>query len=240
MSNQNKNTSTKAGNLSSTFKAAAILNGDGALAYMLMSAFGITLTMLMSLAEKMLTDKDVSLIYMAMTAAVQIRNHVVFVGSDYKGLRVKYPELIIEGTRLQSDQLNYGALHALGHVFAHVTNNQLGKMILDKAGSAITGVNTTDSEAGKINKEMSDSWTTESKVEWNTWLTTAKSTHGVFLDATVAMVSGEATKFGKQLNGATTTPSSQGNPPMVVRTVVPAVKKADTTIVPGVKADDTT
>jgi len=193
-----KNT-TKTGNLSQEFKAAAVLNGDGALAFMLFAAFGTSLSVLMATADRALVSKDVSVIILALTAGVQIRNHVVFVGADHGGIKQKYPELIIEGARDQPDQFNFGALHALGHLFAHITSDALGRKILAKAGSCISGEFLTDSPAGVINKEINSSWTGEDRLAWTPWNSVKAAEHGVVINQIVASMQQRAIDFGKTL-----------------------------------------
>lgn len=186
---------TKTGNTTPAFLAAAASNAEGALSYMLMSAFGVSLSVLMSTASMILMSKDAQLMYLCLTAAVQIRNNVVFVGNQYGALRVKYPELVIEGSREQKDILNFGAVHALGHVLAHVSNHPLAQKILSKAGSCITGQYETDSEAGKINKEIHASWTLEDKGSWNAWLTATKVACSSDLDGFIANIPGMSQNF---------------------------------------------
>lgn len=160
---------TKPGSLSQSFKQAAVADPKGSLAFMFMSAFGVSLDVLMALATKMAETNDVQMVVLAVTAGVQIRNHVVYVGSEYAGVRGKYPELIIDGARDQQDQFNFGALHALGHLLSHCSQHALAKKAIAKAGSCITGEMTTDSEAGKINKEIYDGWTRDEVSACSVW-----------------------------------------------------------------------
>jgi len=194
---------TKQGSLSNAFKNAAGGDQEGALAYMLLAAFGVTLQQLMDIAMRMFASNDAKGIMLALTAAVQIRAHVVFVGSEYGGFKKKYPELVIEGTRDQADIFNFGALHALGHVLAHVTKHQLGQKILAKAGSCITGSNTTESEAGLINKEIFESWTGADKNSFGTWRDSLTVANINVLDTVVGGVDKKASAFGKKLNPQT-------------------------------------
>jgi hypothetical protein len=211
---------TKVGNLTQEFKAAAVLNGDGALAYMLFAAFGTSLSSLMTVADRALVSKDVSVIILALTAGVQIRNHVVFVGADHGGIKQKYPELIIEGARDQPDQFNFGALHALGHLFAHITSDALGRKILAKAGSCISGEFLTDSPAGIINKEINSSWTGGDRVAWTPWNSAKAAEHGTVINQIVASMQQRATDFGKTL-----APKARA-PPVPVAA---SIKKAEAT-----------
>lgn len=184
---------TKPGSLTQAFMRAAARDPDGGLAFMLMSAFGITLSMLMTIADEMLREKSTAAIMMCLTASLQIRNHVVFVGRDYGGIRSRWPQLIIEGTRPLTDIYNFGGLRALGHIFSHLTKDLLGSKILKKAGSCITGAGVTESEAGKINKETADGWSVEDKQAWAVHVM-PDATQG-FLDALVAGVPAKSTAF---------------------------------------------
>jgi hypothetical protein len=192
---------TKTGSLTPAFIQAAARDPEGALSQMFLAAFGVTLVSLMSIAKRMMEAKDVSLIIMALTAGVQIRNHVVFVGRDYGNIRTAYPELIIEGDREQRDIFNFGALHALGHVFAHVTSHDLGSRVISKAGSCVTGEKLLETEAGKINREIFESWTVEDKGAWPAWLTAVQVAHRRMLDPVVASIPGRAQAFTAELAG---------------------------------------
>lgn len=186
---------TKQGSLTTAFVQAAARDPEGALSQMMLAAFGVSLSSLMAIALKALAAGDVSLILMSLTAGVQIRNHVVFVGREYGNIRTNYPELIIEGDREQRDIFNFGALHALGHVFAHVTTNDLGQKVITKAGSCVTGEKIVATEAGKINKEIYDGWSTEDKGAWPAWLASAQAAHRATLDPVVASVPARAKAF---------------------------------------------
>lgn len=150
---------TKQVRLSEAFRAAAIADAKGALSTMFIGSFGVDLLTLIRIAKEVLANKDEDAIMLAVTAAVQVRGNVVFVGRDFANIRSKYPELVIEGERAQQDIFNFGALHAMGHVLCHLSSHPLAQKALAKAGSCITGAGTPDSEAGKINKEISLQWT---------------------------------------------------------------------------------
>lgn len=149
---------TKKVSLTADFMAAAAADQEGALAYMLMSAFGISLLELCQIAESMIVNGETALMNMALAAGVQIRGNVVFVGDDFANIKERYPSLIIEGDRDQDDKYNFSALHCLGHILAHWSAHPLGSKILKKAGSCITGQDTTKNAAGEINSEISKSW----------------------------------------------------------------------------------
>jgi hypothetical protein len=163
------NKTTKASRLDDKFKAAAVADPLGALATMFLSAFGVDLQTLITIANKAIAAGDQHLLTIAITSGVQIRNNVVFVGRDFGGIRTKYPELIIEGDRPQTDIFNFGALHALGHLISHLSKHALAKKALAKAGSCITGEETSESEAGKINKEISAKWSASDLAAFRAW-----------------------------------------------------------------------
>jgi len=186
---------TKPGSLTQDFLRAAAEDPMGGLASMFLAAFGVSLDTLMRIAKKALDKNDINVMMMAFTAGVQIRAHVVFVGRDFGNIRVEYPELVIEGGRPQQDIYNFGALHALGHLFAHVTNDPTGGKVVQKAGSCITGEYSSESDAGKINKEIFNSWSLSDKNSFPAWLTAAKTTSSAVADAFVASIPGLARAF---------------------------------------------
>lgn len=200
---------TKAGSLTPAFMQAAGRDPEGALSAMMLAAFGVSLSTIMALAGKILAAKDVQLIILAMTAGVQIRNHVVFVGREYGSVRTLYPDLVIEGDREQRDIFNFGALHALGHALAHITTHDLGQKIISKAGSCVTGEKLTDSEAGNINREIYVGWTAEDKLAWQGWSSSTRASHGQTLDEVVASVPARARAF----NSAMAPQPAGGAPP---------------------------
>lgn len=186
---------TKPGSLSQDFLRAAAEDPMGGLATMFLAAFGVSLDVLMRIATKIIAENDVHVMMMAFTAGVQIRAHVVFVGRDYGNIRSRYAELVIEGGRPQQDVYNFGALHALGHMLAHVASESTGGKVLQKAGSCITGDYGTDSEAGKINKEIATTWSMTDKVDFGKWLTNAKTTQGPIVDSFIQSVPGLSKAF---------------------------------------------
>jgi hypothetical protein len=196
--NFKKNDSTTV-SLSTEFKAAASLDGDGALAFMLVSAFGVSLGTLMILADKIAAAEHGSVVMLALTAGVQVRGNVVFVGADHGGIKQAYPELIIDGQRQTGDQFNFGALHALGHVFAHAIKESVGPKIISKSGSCITGEKLTESDAGVINKEIFASWTTEDKGAYSAWFPVFMIQHGPFLDSLAKTIPQLAAGFASKV-----------------------------------------
>lgn len=187
--------STKAGSLSQAFLAKAANDPTGALATMFLAAFGVSLGTLMRIAEDVIKTKKNGVMMLAFTAGVQIRAHVVFVGRDFENIRQDYPELIIEGQRNIGDIYNFGALHALGHVLAHITNNSLGERVLAKAGSCITGAYSNDSEAGKINKEIAAGWMAPELQEFSAFVGRMKAVAPESLDPFMVTVPTLASRF---------------------------------------------
>jgi hypothetical protein len=173
-----KTRTTKKGGLTTEFMAMAASNPEGALATKFLDAFGTDLATLLVVAAKLVATNDTSVMMLCATAGVQIRAHVVFVGRDFAGIRSKYPELIIEGDREQSDVYNFSALHALGHVLGHASGHDNAKKMLNKAGSSITGENCTQGEAGVINKEISQSWAPSDVLAFRTWVAQVMSDAG--------------------------------------------------------------
>lgn len=190
---------TKQGSLTQQFLQAAQRDPEGALSHMLLAAFGITLGMLMGVADRVVATKDVQMAIMALTAGVQIRNHVTFVGREYANVRTKYPEVVIEGPRPQTDIFNYGALHALGHILSHMSGHSLGDRIIAKAGSCITGEKLTESEAGTINKEIFASWTQDDREAWRAWKDANLARYSEVLRPITASVSARSTAFAGKL-----------------------------------------
>jgi len=197
---------TKLGSLTPQFKAAAVTDPEGALAYMFLAAFGVSLNMLTAIADKVFATKDASLVLLALVAGVQIRAHTVFVGAEYAGVKAKYPDLIIDSVRDQQDQFNFSALHVLGHVFAHAMVSSRGKAVLEKAGSAVTGDGVTDSEAGKINRELADGWTLDDRSAWRDWNGALSRENRKFLDDVAAAVTRKQKDFSAKINQPVTPP----------------------------------
>jgi hypothetical protein len=170
MSRQN-NTKTKkttaAVSLSEDFRRAAATDVEGALAYMIMSAFGVSLSKCASAVSKMIKMKDYKLMSMCIAAGVQVRGNVVFV--DMPQISKEYPDLVITGQREAKDQYNFGALHVCGHILAGISNSNICKIVLAKAGSCVTGQGFSDSEASQVNEEIYKSWSDADKQAFAAW-----------------------------------------------------------------------
>jgi len=197
---------TKKGMLSQEFTRAAAEDPSGALAYMLMSAFGVSLARCMEVCARLLVAENKAAIIMCLTAAVQIRANVTFVGRDFAGIRLGAPELIIEGERQTGDVYNFGALHACGHIFANMVVHGTGKNILAKAGDCVRGTGFTDNEAGQINAEIFKAWTQEDKQALNVWLSDNIAAHGPKIEAIFTSLSSLQANFALKLAGRTVPP----------------------------------
>lgn len=198
--------STKQGSITPAFLLAAKANPDGALASMFMAAFGVSLGDLIEMALIAFQNKDAKIIHLALTSAVQIRAHVTFVGADYAKCRSLYPKLVIEGARPVYDIYNFGALHALGHVFCHFTKHVLGNRALRKAGSCITGEYAKTTEAGMINSEIAKSWDADDMLLFNA--TSIDATAQAFLDKILKSMATESKNFNVSVSGvASSSPS---------------------------------
>jgi len=190
-----KTNATKTGSLSNAFLSAARADEDGALAYMLMSSFGVMLSTLLDVAERAITNKHLTVIVMCLTAGTQIRANVTFVQGVTAEIKRTYPELIIDSDRSVGDIYNFGALHALGHIFAHLTRHALGLQIISKAGSCITGERSIDSDAGAINKEIASSWSAEDKALFNPWRAEMRPEDITLLDDLCGAMEAKASAF---------------------------------------------
>jgi len=190
---------TKQVTLSAAFRRAAAEDEVGSLSYMLMSAFGMTLTACANIVGKALERGDKKIIVLMMAAGVQIRNNVVFVGKDFAGVQTVYPELVISGQADRSDIFNFSALHVCGHILAKVTSHPVGSKILKKAGDCTTGADVTTNEAGKINKEFADSWSSEEKVQAAIIMGALRKDFGDLLDKMVEEFVVAAPAFAKKL-----------------------------------------
>jgi len=153
--------STKTVTLTQEFLRTAAGSEEGALAYQLLAAFGVSLAGCLDEVSKAVSAKDAKMIVLMMVSGVQVRGNVVFVGPNYGDIRTKYPSLVIEGARPQMDIFNFGALHVCGHILAAMTKHALGGKISAKAGNCAIGQGFNDSEAGKINKEIFSGWNPE-------------------------------------------------------------------------------
>lgn len=214
---------TKLVSLSQEFLRAAAGNEEQALAYMLYSAFGVTLVACCEIVRLVLANKDAKMIVLMMTAGVQVRGNVVFVGREYGNVRVNYPGLVIEGNREVKDHFNFGALHVCGHLLAKITTHSLGKLILGKAGDCIDGAGFPANEAGKINKEIFDSWSPDDKAAAARFLLAVDPIARTHLDQAVGSFHTMSTEFSTKMSGKSV-PSAFTAPIVTASTKGPAAE----------------
>jgi hypothetical protein len=188
-------TNKKQVSLPSNFLAAARADEEGALAYMFMASFGVMLSTLMEAVEQMIKENHVVIIRMCLTASTNIRENVTFASGNLSLIRRMYPVFVISSTRTVTDEYNYGALRAAGHILAHITANSGGGKVLSKAGSCITGEGTTDTDAGKINKETAASWSMTDKTLFMTWVTAIAADDRQVVTDVISTMEAKATAF---------------------------------------------
>jgi len=138
---------------------------------------------------------------LCLTAAVQIRNNVVYVGPQYGNIRATYPGLVIEGQRDVKDMFNFGACHICGHILAEVSSHELGVSILKKAGSCVTGKDTTESEAGKINAEINKGFIAEDVAAFRAWNASLPADDQAVVDQVLSSVAAKSANFAQKLSG---------------------------------------
>jgi hypothetical protein len=212
---------TKQVTLTTEFSRAAAVEPENSLAFMLMSAFGITLSKCVDVVDKMVLAKDNKMIVFCLTAAVQIRGNVVYVGPQYANVKQEYPDLVIEGTREQKDIFNFGACHICGHILANMSGAPLGKQILQKAGNCIEGGAFPDNDAGSINKQINASFTADDKDYYNKWSEEKYAVYSVTVDAVLIAIPQMSASFAESVKGKPTKPvplaaSSKAKPPPAV------------------------
>lgn len=193
---------TKPGNLSADFMASARVDEEGSLAYMIVSAFGISLQAVIAACLKMQETNNTKVAMMCLAAGVQIRNHVVYVGPMFANMRNDYPDFIIEGIRPNQDIFNFSALHIAGHVLSHFTTKTFGTKILSKAGDCVLGTSFPDNEAGKINKDLSNSWTPEEKQSMQATKAAINADMRNWIDNLFDSIAPKADTFGARINPA--------------------------------------
>lgn len=129
------------------------------MAYTILASFGVSLDTVANVVVRMLKDDSVVATFMCLAAAANIRANVTFIEEADK--LKSYPEFFLESSRDGvSDRINFKMLHVAGHLIATAIDHKICKRILKKAGSCITGEDCPNSEAGKINKEIANEWST--------------------------------------------------------------------------------
>lgn len=213
-----KKSETKLIRHSAEFTNAAGQMPEESLAYMLMSAFGISLQTLVNISLALINAKDVRIIQLCATAGVQIRGNVVYVSANYGEVRNKYPELVIESERDKSimDSFNFSALHVIGHILCTYSDNGLAKKILSKSGNCVMSGTFPDTDAGRINKEIFGSWTEEEKAYLaKEGLTFGQNAAGKeFLNNFFGGIEAKASKFSDKLKPITKVAPTIPNKPV--------------------------
>jgi hypothetical protein len=146
--------------------------------FVLMSALGITLADAFTVFTEMMFAQNVGAIAMCLAASMQIRANVVIVGNDAFGMALAWPQLVIKGVREGlTDTWNFGFLRVIGHIcFLCATKGtdekgvMLSRAFLNKAGDCVFNTNPVGSVAGKINTELSASWSAGDKSDLRTFL----------------------------------------------------------------------
>jgi hypothetical protein len=102
---------------------------------------------------------DNEFLMLVLASSVQIRGNVNFVvPRNIPTLEAHKRTFIIEGRSGIPDSLNFGALHAAGHLWATLGTGTFAVKIIKKAGSCVTSCEWPDSPAGKINKQIYEHW----------------------------------------------------------------------------------
>jgi hypothetical protein len=181
---------------SAEMKAAATKNPQGALAFTFMSAFGFNLEDAMMVFNKIVGNNHWHMIAVVMAASVQIRQNVVFIGEDWKGIKNDYPEFVIVGRSDAKDRFNFSAMHIVGHLVCNfATKSKLAQRALRKGGDCITGNFCPENVAGKVNSEIAGQWSRESK---NEVLNSVRLYDSDVLSAQVDALEAMAKEFAKQ------------------------------------------
>jgi hypothetical protein len=135
-----------------------------ALAYAFMSAFGVNLSDAEGIAHKIIDGENWPVLALVMAASVQVRDNVVFVGDDFKGVNEEFPEFIIPGRSGVKDSFNFSAMHLVGHVICNLAHSsKLAEKALKKGGDCVTGKYCGESVAGIINRTISNNWSFDEK-----------------------------------------------------------------------------
>lgn len=155
------------------FLVAAQKDLRAALATVLLGSFGVQLDSVMDVAQRIIADGNDIMLLACFIAGVNIHGSIGFASTELASQAVKYPELFVVGRPGVADSFNFSAMRAVGHAVAHKSPHPIAKRIVTKAGSCITGANTPDSIAGRINKETSMTWLPEHLDNFTKWSLTA-------------------------------------------------------------------
>jgi len=163
---------TKRITIDAAIQARVATDPFGALAQMVMAAFGVSLDQIVAAIQRMIDDKDEVMIALCVDAAIQVRGNVTFVTSNVSGgiVRAKYPVFLITSTRDTGDDFNFSALHVAGHAICIAAGSKLAAKILAKVGNCITGEKFPDTQSGKINAELKATWSSIDIAAYEDWV----------------------------------------------------------------------
>jgi hypothetical protein len=177
--------------MESKLRAAAVKDEVGALAYILESSFGTSISAVAGDVEKMIAGKDEKAILACLVASVNIRENISFL--SFADFSANYPSLVITGRKEVRDNFNFSALRAAGHLIAGTVKLGITDKINDKAGNCVFGGTFPTSEAGKINKETFSGMSESDSTAAQTFR--AKYATNAVLKATIEGIGAKATKF---------------------------------------------
>lgn len=184
---------------------------SAALCYQIESAFGISASQIINCTTKMISNKDDKMMYFCIAAGVQIRGNVTFTAPNVGDIKAKYPELYIDSNRDAGDNIHYKGCHVVGHLLSNVTKNVKGAMVLKKSGDCVLGPKFPDTEAGKINKNIYDSWDAEDKESFAAFVKNLKDTEKSFVDSVFEKISSKARDAAAKMSSRPTPAKPSGS-----------------------------
>jgi len=189
------------------FTAKAAADAVGALAFMVMASFGVSLVQIVDAIKTMVAKRDAEVVILCIDAGVQIRGNVTFVTANFGGgkLRADYNIFLINSQRETGDDFNFSALHAAGHAICVAANTTLAQKVLSKAGNCINGSSFPTSPAGRINSEIKSTWTEAELSVFSNWVNNMSIEDKNWLATTVESIADKAAAFGR---GTTATATS--------------------------------
>lgn len=148
-----------------------------ALAEAFFMAFGVSMTEIQAVIEKMASKmgSDEETIGMtALVATVQVRQNATFV--QIPTLSASYPELVITSQRQGvSDMYNFTALILLGSGIAALAPDTKVSKMISKKGNVLTSSEFPDTPAGKIKKETKGSLDQADVASFISWASSDKA-----------------------------------------------------------------
>jgi len=212
MSSKLVRSDTKKVNHTPAFSRAASDDPLGSLAYMILSAFGVSLTTIMEICDKILADNNIPIAMMCIAAGVQIRGNVTYVGRDFSNIRETYPQLVIEGDRDTGDVFNFGALHAVGHALCHLSRDSIATAVIKKSGSCITKESVNQTDAGSINGEIADGWAPEDVALFRQWSSATGSSKAAAITGIFDSIKPKAKAFSTTISASASASASSSIP----------------------------